>query len=140
VDERRQASPVTEEEKSLPRTDLETGFSYSGLSTNDNEGERNLEDEKDATITTEEEESLQLEWWELDEKWYEEEEEEEMLEVQELLLASFAYKREEDRERTEMAGNVITDNDEDASASSLAISLPTDNDDIIDISDDREKI
>jgi hypothetical protein len=70
----------------------------------------------------------------------EEEEEEEMLVEHEVLSVSLTYKRGEDRERTDMADNVTAANDVEASVSSVAVTLSTDNDDNIDISSDGKEI
>ena len=61
-----QASPVREEEHSLPPLDLAAGSanSYSGWSSDDDDSERNLEDDEDAATATPEDDSPQLEWWE----------------------------------------------------------------------------
>jgi hypothetical protein len=71
-----------------------------------------------------------------------------MLEEMEVLLASFEYKCEEERERgrervkerEDISGNVDAANNVEAFASGVAATLSTGNDDIIDIAADDEEI
>jgi hypothetical protein len=58
-------------EEALSRTDMKAGSLYSLWSSDDDKGEMNLEDDEDMASATEEDESPQLEWWELAERQYE---------------------------------------------------------------------
>jgi hypothetical protein len=92
------------EQEALVTAQLETLVveeEHFGWSSDNNEGERNMEDDEYAATASKEDKSPQLHWWKVLE-WHAEEEE------KEVLLASFAYKREEDRERAEIAALSIS--------------------------------